>query len=392
MQSFEFCIPTKVIFGEGSIEKTGEAVKEFGKKTLLVSYDETILKSMGILDKIMDSLKKAGVKVFTLYGVKSNPSISHARIGIELIKKEKIDSILGIGGGSAIDEAKAISIGAKYKGDVWDFYSGKTQPTSALPIIAVLTIPATSTETNNISVMSNEEAKRKEGFGSPLMYPKVAILDPEVTYGIPPNYSAYSGADAMSHLLESYLTHEDDFVPFHTRFAEGSLKTIMECTERILKNPKDKDARATIMWTTTWAWNGFSVAGIGNYAIPMHMIEHSLSNFYDVPHGAGMSVCVIGWMKFESKRNGVPRKRIVELAKNIFGIDKGNDDATALAGIKALSDWFDKIGTPTSFAKAKIPSNEIEKLADDAVLTAKAWAMEEYHSRQEIIDILKLCI
>jgi Uncharacterized oxidoreductases, Fe-dependent alcohol dehydrogenase family len=392
MTSFEFCIPTKIIFGEGTVAKTGETVKEFGKKVLLLSYEESLLKKMGIFDKIMDSLKKAGVKVFSLYGVKSNPSISHARIGIELIKKEKIDSVLGIGGGSAIDEAKAISLGAKYKGDVWDFYSGKAQPESALPIIAVLTIPATSTETNCTSVMTNEETKRKDGYVNTLMYPKVAILDPEVTYGIPPDYSAYSSADAMSHLLESYLTHEDDFVPFHTRFAEGSIKTIMECTERILKNPKDAAARATIMWTTTWAWNGFSVAGIGNYAIPMHMIEHSLSNFYDVPHGAGMSVCMIGWMKFESKRNGIPKKRIVELAKNIFGIDKGNDNATALAGIKALSNWFDKIGAPTSFAKAKIPSNEIEKLADDAVITAKSWEMENYHSRQEIIDILKLCV
>ncbi len=392
MNSFEFCIPTKIIFGEGTVDQAGTAVKEFGKKVLLLSYAEALLRKMGIFEKIMDSLKEAKIKVFFLYGVKSNPSIAHAREGIDIIHKEKIDCILAIGGGSVIDEGKAISIGAKYSGDVWDFYCGKANPEKALPLIAVLTIPATSTETNCTSVMTNEEAKRKDGYVNELMYPKTAILDPETTYGIPPDYTAYSSADAMSHLLESYLTHEDDFVPFHTRFAEGSIKTIMECTEMILQDPKDGAARAAIMWTSTWAWNGFSVAGIGDFAIPMHMIQHSLSNFYDVPHGAGMSICMIGWMKFEAARKGTPKKRIVEFAKNIFGIDEGNDDATAQAGIKALSDWFDKIGTPTSFTKAKIPSDEIEKLADDALVTAKSWDMENYHSREEIIEILKLCI
>lgn len=389
MQEFEYCIPTKVVFGEGVVNKVGENVKKLGNKVMLVTYDKAVVESIGVYQKVRDSLNVAGVEVVEFFGVKPNPDLKHIREGIVMAKENNVDVILAVGGGSALDEGKAIVVGAKLDEDIWDIFQGEIEITTALPLVTVLTIPATSSEMNNVSVITNNETKKKLGFGSPFFYPTISVMDPELTYGIPHRFTAMSSADAISHLLEGYLTHEDEWVPMHTGNFVSLIKTIMESTERIMKDPKDKQARATIMWATTWAWNGFGVTGLGAFGADMHMVAHSLGGFYDMPHGETLSVVMPGFMKYMMKKG--LKKNLVHFAENVFGVKTVNDELTAKAGIMIFQEWLDSIGTPTSFAAANIPTNELEALADDALDTAKAWGIEGY-SKENILEIYGLCL
>lgn len=389
MQGFEYCIPTKVVFGEGVVNQVGENVKKLGNKVLLVSYDKEVVESIGVYNKVIDSLNTAGVEVVELFGVKPNPDLKHVREGVVLAKDNNVDVVLAVGGGSALDEAKAIIAGAKHDEDIWDLAQGKAEITSALPLVTVLTIPATSSEMNNVSVITNHETKRKIGFGSPFFYPTISVMDPELTYGLPHRLTAMSAADAISHLLEGYLTHVDDWVPMHTGNFASLIKTIMESTEKIMMDPNDVQARATIMWATSWAWNGFGVTGLGRFGADMHMIAHSLGGFYDIPHGESLSVIMPGFMKYILKTD--LKKNLVHFAENVFGVKTFSDELTAKAGIMIFQEWLDSIGTPTSFSAANIPVNELEQLANDVLLTAEAWGIEGY-SKEDIIDVYKLCI
>lgn len=390
MKSFEYCIPTKIIFGEGSVKQAGESVAQFGKKILMVTYDENIAKEIGVYDSVISSLHNEGLEVVEFFGVKSNPVISHAKKGIELAKNEKVEAILAVGGGSVIDEAKFIAAGVKYDGDAMDILNNPEKIEDALPIVTVLTLPATSSESNNVSVMTDEKSKRKIGFRSDYFFPKISILDPELTYNIPIEITAYSSADTISHILEGYTQHEEEFTPFNTGYFDAIIKTIMECTERLLIDPTDKLARATLMWPTTFAWNGFGVCGLGYIAGEMHIFQHSLGGFYNIAHGAGMSVVMPGWMTW-ALDNDIFMRNISQFSKNIFGIQAYDKKSTARIGIYAFREWLDKIGSPTSFAKANLPTNDLDALADDALLTAKSWLVESY-SKQDIIDIYKLCL
>lgn len=389
MRSFEYCIPTKVVFGEGTVNEVGENVKTLGKKVLLVTYDKATVEAIGVYGKVMDSLKKEGIEVVEFFGVKPNPEVSHVREGIQLAKENGVEVVLAVGGGSALDESKAIAAGAKHDEDIWELALGNVDITDALPLVTVLTIPATSSEMNNVSVISDHELKRKIGFASPFFYPTISILDPELTYGLPHRLTAMSAADAISHLLEGYLTHADEWVPMHTGNFVSLIKTIMESTEKIIANPKDTDARATIMWATSWAWNGFGVTGLGEFGADMHMIAHSLGGFYDMPHGESLAIIMPGFMKYIMN---TPKKRnLVHFAENVFGVKTPNEDLTAKAGMMIFKEWLDMIGTPTSFAKANLPTDELDALADDALVTAEAWGIESY-TKEDIVEVYKLCL
>lgn len=389
MQDFELIIPTKIIFGEGVIDKIGESAKTYGKKVMMISYSKSILEEIYIYKRIMDSLKKSGLQIVEYFGVKSNPVVSHVRKGIKLAKEKNVDVLLAIGGGSVIDETKAIAAGTLYSGDVWDFFSGEAEIKDALPLVTLLTIPATSSEMNSGAVITNQEIKRKVGFFNPFFFPKISILDPTVTYSIGPTLTAYSAADILSHLLEGYLTHKDEWAPIQDGLMEVLMRTVIKSTERILINPKDYQGRATLMWAGSLSWNGLPVAGVGVIGYPMHMFEHSLSAFYDIHHGAGMSVIMPGWMEYDCNKNN---RKYILLSKNVFGLKGKNNNETAKLGIKALKEWFIKIGTPTSFKSANLLTDELDKLADDVMITAKVWGMENWYSREQIIEIFKGCL
>jgi len=388
MKNFEFYIPTKVIFGVDTLDAVGVSVSLYGKKVLLASYSKDLIQNIGIYKKITDSLKNAGVEIVEFYGIKSNPVISHVNVGADLVKKEKVDVILAVGGGSVIDECKSISAAAHYDGDAWDFFSGAAEVRETIPLVTVLTIPATSSEMNSGAVITNEETLHKTGFFSPAFFPKISILDPTVTYSLEQKLTAFAAADIMSHLLEGYLTHKEDWVPIQDGFMETLMKAVISSADRIKNNPKDQDARATMMWAGSLAWNGLPIAGVGPIGYPMHMFEHSLSAIYDIHHGAGMAVIMPGWMKYDCSLNN---KRYVLFARNIFDIKDKDNDIAAEAGIEAFRKWLIDKGAPVSFKSANIPADELDKLADDVIITAKAWGMEDWYSKETIIDIFKRC-
>jgi alcohol dehydrogenase YqhD (iron-dependent ADH family) len=388
MFAFDYHLPTKIVFGEGSINKLGEIASTFGKKAMLVTYDEDFVRSVGLLDKAVNSLKGEQIEAFPFFGVKSNPTVAHIREGITIAKAEKPDVLIALGGGSVIDTVKAMALGAHYEGDVWDIAVGKGEAKEALPIITVLTIPATSSEMNSTSVISNDEIKRKEGFVNSLMFPAVSILDPELTCSIPILQTAISAADIVSHLMEGYINHKDPWAPMQDRFAQGMIKTVIDCMEKLLKDPKDTQARATMMWVSTFAWNGFYVCGLGAFDMPIHMVGHTFSAFYDVPHGSAMSVAIPAVMKFHLMER-IEKYSI--FAQEIFGIEGDISENTAKAGIDALTGWFKKIGVPISFEEAHMPVDELGALADDILITAEHWGIETYN-KEMVLKILELCL
>lgn len=387
MFPFEYYIPTKVVFGEGEATRTGEIASEFGKKAVLVSYDEVFIKGIGVLDKAMKPLTEAGVEVITHFGVKSNPTIEFVREGVEKCKVFEPDVIIALGGGSVMDTAKAMAVSVGSNADAWDLATGKAEMTAALPIMTIVTIPATSSEMNPTSVISNDELRRKEGFANPLMFPAVSILDPELTYSIPIMQTAISAADIVSHLMEGYINHNDPWAPMQDRFAQGMIKTVMDCMDKLLVDPMDKQARAVMMWTAAFAWNGFYVCGIGPHDACIHMLGHSFSAFYDLPHGSAMSVAIPGVMKYHLKER---IEKYSVFAQEVFGIEGDISVETAQKGIKALVAWFKKIGVPTTFAEAGMPTDEFDAMADDVLITAKNWGIESYDKKM-VLDLLEAC-
>jgi len=387
MFPFEYYIPTKIVFGEGTVESLGEHAEAYGKKAMLITYDEDFVRSVGFLDKAMGSLKGKNIQVVPFFGVKSNPTVEHIREGLDIVKKEKPDVLIALGGGSVIDTVKAMAMGAFYDGDVWDLAVGKGEADKALPILTVLTIPATSSEMNCTSVISNDAEKRKEGFVNPLMFPKVSILDPELTYSIPILQTAISATDIVSHLMEGYINHNDPWAPMQDRFAQGMIKTVFDCMDRLQKDPKDAQARATMMWVSTFSWNGFYVCGLGAFDMPIHMVGHTFSAFYDVPHGSAMSVSIPAVMKFHLKDR---IEKYSVFAQEVFGIKGDISEQTAQAGIDALLGWYKKIGVPTTFKEAGMPTDDLDAMADDILITAEHWGIESY-TKEMVLKILDLC-
>lgn len=389
MYPFEFCLSTDIIFGEGEVAKVGSSAAGFGQKALLLTYDEKFVKEIGFYEKVEKSCREAGVELVSCFGVKSNPTISHAKLVLETVEKEKPDVLIALGGGSVIDETKLVSAAAKYDGDPIDLLYQKAPVTATLPIVAVLTIPATSSELNMVAIITDDKTKRKEALLSPLIRPKVTILDPELTYSIPLKQTAYSAADIISHLMEGCFSHKLEWAPFQDRYCYASMRTIIDCMDRILENPADKEARAQFMWTASYAWSGFYQNGLGPCEMTIHMLGHSLSNFYDTPHGAAMSVTILATMKYflESKA-----KRFARFAREVLGVSEADDKKAAAMGIDILEKWFKKIGTPTNFAEAGIPADAIDKLAVDAQESAVSFGQGDAFDIEKIRALYSLCI
>ncbi len=387
MKSFEFHIPTKIVFGEGKISLIGPYANKYGKK-LMVVYGKGSIKKNGVYDKVIKSLNEQHLDFIEYPGVKSNPVLSHVNEGISLARQEKVDFILAVGGGSVIDEAKAIAAGLCYDGNVWDFYNGTAKIQEALPVLTILTIPATASEMNGGTVLSNEETRQKFGFIDEHLFPKLSILDPTATYSISPDYTAYGAVDAISHATEGYFTHDNNWYPVQDRIVESLVKTIMESTEIVLKKPDDYYGRATMMWAASLAWNGLTTSGVDGASVPCHMFAHVLGAFYDIAHGAALSIITPAWMQYKYKEN---IQRFAEFSANVFGLEGKNPDETAQTGIEALKNWFKKIGSPVSFKDAGIPEGDIEELSEGVLEIADLWQIKGY-SKNNVKDILSLCL
>ncbi|WP_339137482.1 MAG: iron-containing alcohol dehydrogenase [Candidatus Electrothrix sp. GW3-4] len=394
MQNFVFHNPTKIIFGRKTVPSVGAETAALGKKALLV-YGQSSIKQSGLYDQVMSSLAEVGVTVIEHGGTRSNPLLDHVRAGIAKVKKEQVEVIVAVGGGSVIDTAKAIAAGAVVEHDVWKFFIGKKSIKAALPVLTVLTLAAAGSEMNSGMVITNQDTQEKFGFGHRLLFPKISILDPEVTFTVPPDYTAYGAVDAIAHVLEFYMTTQDTDTPVQARFIEGLILDAMESCDRCLADSNDYGGRANLMWTATLALNGLTAAGLGRVGFPMHMIEHSLSALYDVPHGAGLSVVMPGWLQWYLEQNAAPA-RITQLGRGILPpaeqqeLAGESDTVIAERTIAFLRTWFSKVKSPVSLAELDIPAGDIPRIAENALGLAKVWRLKQY--TQEVVeDILQRC-
>ena len=386
MHNFIFKNPTKVVFGRDTVSGLGEDAAQYGKKALLV-YGRNSIKTGGLYDACVKSLTSAGMQVVEHGGVKPNPALSHVREGVRLCKEHAVDVIIAVGGGSSIDAAKGMAAGAKYSGDVWDFYCGKAGVKDALPLITVLTLAATGSEMNGGSVVTNEETKQKYAAMGAALYPKTSFLDPENTFTVPPLQTAYGAVDAVSHIAEGYFTTPEQSVNLQLELAEAVLRNIVRSSDAILQNPRDYEARADMMWSCTLALNGILSSGLGETVFINHAMEHSLSAIYDIPHGAGLAIVMCGW--FEWKRTRGLEERLARFGRAVFCVTDKNDAKAARQCVAEFSDWCSGMKVPVTFSQAGIPFKDIPSIAENIMGNLAAWGVDEY-SRKDIEEILNL--
>lgn len=379
MYSFEFHNPTKIIFGKDKEALIGGELSKARINKVLLVYGQGSVKRSGLLDRVIISLQENNIEHKEFGGVLSNPVLSHTRQGIELAKQEQVDGILAVGGGSVLDESKAIAVGAIGDTDVWQFFTGK-EVTGALPVFTILTLAATGSEMNGNSVITNEETRQKYNISSPHVYPRVSILNPELTRTVPLNYSAYSAVDAIAHVMEGYFTKKPG-THLQDRLVESIIKTVIETTDVIMQDPENAAARSQFMWAATLALNGLTPAGIGDYGFPNHMIEHSLSAIYNIPHGAGLSIVIPAWMKWYKDKNLGQFERF---AQEVFGRE------TADQGIEALEKWFVAIKSPVRLKEVGIASEDINVIAENAVGLATLWGIAETYTKEVVAEVLQI--
>lgn len=387
MQNFTFWNPTKLIFGKGQVEALKTEIPKYVNKILLV-YGGGSIKRNGLYDQVITLLNEINVEVFELPGVEPNPRLSTAKKGIEICKKEKIDFLLAVGGGSVIDCTKLIAAGSKYDGDAWDIVVKKAAATDALPFGTILTIAATGSEMNSGSVITNWETQEKHGWGSKVTFPKFSILDPVNTFSLPKNQTIYGIVDMMSHVLEHYF-HLEENTPFQDRMCESLLVTIMETAPKLLDDLENYDYRSIIMYNGTMALNGILNMGYaGDWAT--HNLEHAVSAVYDIPHGGGLAILFPHWM--EHNLNIKP-SRFKQLAVRVFNVDPigKSDEEVGLEGIQKLREFWDSIEAPSRLADYQIDESQFELMADKAMINGEFGKFARLN-REDVLEIYQAAL
>ena len=362
MDNFTYHNPTKILFGRGMENEVGAEVARYSRRILLHFGGGSIKKS-GLYDRVAASLKSAGVEWVELGGVKPNPRLGLVHEGVKLCRERDLDFVLAVGGGSAIDSAKAIAMGAANDGEVWDYFVGRREPTRALPVATILTIPAAGSESSTASVVTNEDGWIKRGFNSELLYPKFSVLNPELAFTLPAFQVACGSADIMSHLMERYFTNSRN-VAFVDRLLEATMKTVIAQAPKVLANPTDYDAWSELMWAGTIAHNNLLNTGrVGDWG--SHDIEHEISGIYDVAHGAGLAVVFPAWMKHVLDHD---LDRFVQWSVRVWNVELDMFDrhATARAGIARLETFFHSIGLGTTLAELGVGAERIDEMAKKA--------------------------
>lgn len=355
MNSFQYYTPTKIVFGKGAEEKTGQLIKEQNCKKVLVHFGGQSAKKSGLLDRICASLDAEGIQHVTLGGVVPNPRISKVYEGIALCRKENVDFILAVGGGSVIDSAKAIAYGLAYDGDVWDLYARKAQATACYPLGAVLTIAAAGSEMSDSSVLTNEDGWLKRGYNSDLCRCRFAVLNPELTYTLSAYQTACGCVDILMHTMERYFTTVK-----HTELtdslAEGLMRTVIHNAAVLEKDPENYDARAEVMWASSLSHNGLTGCGtVGDWSC--HQLEHELGGMFDVAHGAGLSAVWGSWARYVYQTDA---HRFAQFAVNVLGVSNhySTPEETALAGIRAMEDFYRSIHMPVNLRELGVDATD----------------------------------
>ncbi len=366
MRNFNYYAPTQVVFGRETVDKLPKLIQKYGGTKVLVHYGGKSAIKSGLLPKVEKLLSDAGIPYVMLGGVVPNPRLSKVHEGIELCRKEGVDFLLAVGGGSVIDSCKAIGYGFDYEGDVWDVYMQKVAPKSCLPLGTILTIPAAGSEMSDSSVITNEDGDVKIGYSNNLSRAKFAIMDPVLTFTLPAWQTACGLTDMIMHTMERYFSKEDD-MEITDSIAEALIRTCMTEGAKVMAEPENYEARANIMWAGSLAHNDLTGCGtIGDWAT--HNIEHELSGMFDISHGAGLAAVWGSWARYCREEN---MPRFARFAKNVMGVDTTgmSDLEAAEAGIKAMEGFFQSIGMPINIHDLlgkEVSDAEIEKMADYA--------------------------
>ncbi|OBR94072.1 MULTISPECIES: iron-containing alcohol dehydrogenase [Clostridium] len=362
MENFIFKNATEIIFGKDTEDLVGSKVKEYSKSDkILFCYGGGSIKRSGLYDRVIKSLKENGIEFIELPGIKPNPRLGPVKEGIRLCRENNIKFVLSVGGGSSADTAKAIAVGVPYKGDVWDFYTGKAEVKEALPVGVVITLPATGTESSNSSVIMNEDGWFKKGLNTVLIRPAFSIMNPELTFTLPEYQTACGACDIMAHIMERYFTNVKH-VDLTDRLCEAALRNVINNAPIVLKDPKNYDARAEIMWTGTIAHNDvLSTGRIGDWA--SHKIEHELSGETDIAHGAGLAIVFPAWMKYVYKHD---INRFVQFAVRVWDVDLSYSSCEdiVLEGIRRMTAFFKSMGLPITLKEGSIGEDKIEEMAN----------------------------
>lgn len=354
MKDFNFYAPTRVVFGRESEERLPQLIQQNGGGRVLVHYGGGSARRSGLLDKVERMLTEAGIQFVELGGVVPNPLLSKVREGIELCRREHVNFILAVGGGSVIDSAKAIGYGVGYPGDVWDFWDGRAVPRECLPIGVILTIPAAGSEMSSSCVITNDEGMLKRGVNSDLCRCRFAIMNPERTYTLPPYQTAAGATDIMMHTMERYFSKYEDAL-LTDAIAEALLRTVKDSVVEVLKNPEDYTHRAAIMWASSLSHNDLTECGTEK-DFACHKLEHELSGLFGVTHGAGLAAIWGSWVRYVMDKH---LARFCKFATNVMGVEapevfdasassEADMKAIALQGIEATERFFRAIGMPVS--------------------------------------------
>lgn len=390
MQPFQLHLATDVRFGQGALGSLGKSAAGLGQHALLV-YGGGSVKRNGVYTEVMAELERAGLRVTEYSGVEPNPKLSHADRGVTVARQAGVDLVVAAGGGSVIDEAKSIAVGAVEGGPLWDFYDRRRKVTGALPLIAIQTLPASSSEMNMVSVLTNEGTGEKLSIRSPHVRPRLAFLDPSFTTTIPLQYTAYACTDILSHMMEGYFTSSDPWAPIHDGMIEGASRGVIDSMETLMEDPGNIAARSAVMWAGALAWSGLMHLGVEGASIPSHMIEHPLSARYDIAHGAGLSIVIPAWLKFARERHA---GRIIRFGEHVLGIGeelqgKGEQEKVT-AVIEALEEWYRRIGTPVTLQEGGIENLDVETLTRDALKLGEYWQVPGY-TAEDIKAVYALC-
>ena len=363
MFKFTYNIPTKVYFGGDQLSNLGPELKKFGKRVLLC-YGGGSIKKIGLYDKIVTEIKKAGLELFELSGIEPNPRVTSVNRGAQICKDENIDVLLAVGGGSVIDCTKFVGAGRYYDGDAWDLVTRKAPITNCLPIVTVLTLAATGSEMDCGGVITNLETNDKIGMGASIMRPRVSFLDPANTYTVSSYQTACGSADIFSHLVETYFNPTGSMFMLDT-FMEGMMKTVVKYAPVAVAHPKNEEARANLMWTSSWAINDF-VSACQRCTWSCHPMEHQLSAYYDITHGLGLAILTPRWMRYVLDETTAERFR--NFAVSVFGVDPTLPNMEAAkAGIEAVEKFlFEDLKLTKTLTELGIDKTHFAEMADKA--------------------------
>jgi hypothetical protein len=387
MKNFDFQCKTRLIFGENSVKGLKNMISG-NYKNILLHYGGGSIKKYGLYNQVIQILGKENVNVFELSGVEPNPKLSLVKEGIKISRENNIDLILAVGGGSVIDSAKAIGIGAKYEEDVWDFFTGKAEPKESLPVGVILTIPATGSETSTGSVITNEDGLYKRSLRSNEMRPVFAIMDPKLTLTLPDKQTFAGIMDMLSHIFERYFTNTPN-VDFIDHMSEGAMKSIIKNAYALKKDPQNYNARSEIMLAGTIAHNG--VLGIGREEDwASHKIGHEIGALYGETHGVTLAIVFPAWMKYVYK---VDIDRFIRFATKVFDVsaEGKNKNEIVLEGIGKFEDFLHRIGLPTSFIEGNLPTDKFELMADKATEEGPIGSFKKLF-KEDVANIYKLAL